>query len=591
MKEYGFENSSAASGLLDHLTGLPAMTLFLDLADKGCRKIVQDGEQAAILFFDICGMKNYNHKYGFAEGDSILKAFAAILERLFYKDHCSRFIQDHFVVFCSEKESGEKIQALFDEWQESDLKQTLPIRVGVYVIDSERFDLITACDNAKAASDVIRNTFISRVNYYDKALQTDLEKRDHIVSNFDRALSEQWIQVYYQPIVRTVNGRVCDEEALSRWVDPERGMLAPDEFIGILEDAHLIYKLDLYVVEQIIRKIGTMKKEGLHIVPQSVNLSRIDFEECDIVEEICKRMDEAGLEHSLLNIEITESIVASDFDYMKTQIERFRNLGFQVWMDDFGSGYSSLDVLQDLTFDLIKFDMRFVKRLDDSMNSRIILTELMRMATALGLETVCEGIESKEHVEFLGDIGCCKLQGYYYAKPMPLNDILDRYRNGEQIGFENPEESGYFDTLGRINLYDLDWIMADNMLNTERVYESVPMVIMELNDEAVRIVRSNASYRDFSERTFERNIGKEFERFETIPEHHQQYFLAPMLQCAKSGTRMLVDEQFANNTTVHTFMRRVACNPISGTKSVAVAILSVTDDAPGASYLKNTEEP
>ena len=137
-----------------------------------------------------------------------------------------------------------------------------------------------------------------------------------------------------------------------------------------------------------------------------------------------------------------------------------------------------------------------------------------------------------------------------------------------------------------INLYDLDWIMSDHRINTERVYDSIPMVIMELNDEAVRIVRSNASYRAFSERTFSRNVGKEFERFETIPEQHQQNFLAPMLQCAKYGTRMVVDERFANNTTVHTFMRRVAINSVSGTISVAVAILSVTDDTPGASYLK-----
>ncbi len=417
-------------------------------------------------------------------------------------------------------------------------------------------------------------------------MQEDLEKRDYIISNIDRAISEKWIRIYYQPIVRAINGKVCDEEALSRWIDPERGFMAPDEFISVLEESHLIYKLDLYVVDQIIEKIGIIRKEGLHVVPQSVNLSRIDFEECDIVDEICKRMDAAGLEHSLLNIEITESIVASDFDYMKTQVERFRDLGFQVWMDDFGNGYSSLDVLQDLTFDLIKFDMRFVRRLDQSNNSRIILSELMRMATAIGLETICEGVETKDHVEFLGDIGCCKLQGYYYTKPLPLEEILNRYREGNQIGFENPKESEYYDTVGGINLFDLDWVMKDDAINTERLYNTIPMVIMELTDDSVRIVRSNASYREFAERTLERNIGKEFEKFDTIPEHHRENFLAPMVQCAKYGTRMVVDEHFSNNTTVHTIMRRVAYNPVSGARSVAVAILSVTDDTPGAGYLK-----
>ena len=214
-------------------------------------------------------MKNYNHKYGFVEGDKILKAFAAILERYFEREHCGRFIQDQFVVFCLEKEIQEKIQAIFDEWEKQDLKQKLPIRVGVYVIDSEEFNIIAACDNAKVASDMIRSSFVSRINYFDKALQTDLEKRDYIISNFERAISEKWIQVYYQPIVRAVNGKVCDEEALSRWIDPVRGFMAPDEFIGVLEEAHLIYKLDLYIAEQILKRLKDNAKDGMSPVPCS----------------------------------------------------------------------------------------------------------------------------------------------------------------------------------------------------------------------------------------------------------------------------------------------------------------------------------
>ena len=578
MGRYDKEQVSVTDcSLHDHLTGLPSMTHFFDLAQIGCQEIFNGGCNPAIVFFDLSGMKSFNHKYGFVEGDNVLREFAKLLEEIFGKEKCSRFVQDHFVVLTCEKELDGNINSLFEQWKKIRTDKSLPVRAGVYLIDNPDFNIVTVCDNAKVAADLIRSNYVSKISYFDKELSEDIAKRDYIISNIDKAISEKWIQVYYQPIIRTVNGRVCDEEALSRWIDPVKGFLSPADFIDILEEAHLIYKLDLYVVDEIISKIKTIQDAGLVVVPQSVNLSRTDFEECDIVAEICKKMDDAKIDHSLLTIEITESIIASDFEYMKTQVERFRSLGFKVWMDDFGSGYSSLDVLHDLTFDLIKFDMHFLKQLENGVNGKIILTELMRMANALGLETVCEGVETIDHVNFLGDIGCSKLQGYYYTKPLPLERILQRYREGTAIGFENPAESDYYGTLGKINLYDLDWLMNEDFLS-EGLYNNIPMVIMELNDEAVRIVRSNASYKEFGDKSFERNVGKEFEKFETIPEHHRKNFLNPMIKCAEKGTLMFVDEKLPNNMTIHTFLRRVAVNPVTGTKSVGVAVLSVTDD-------------
>ena len=562
----------------DSLTGLPGMSYFYELADAEGRRLVMEGSTPAILFLDISGMKQFNHKHGFRQGDDLLISFASILSDQFGSDNCSRFIQDHFVVVTDSKDVEERIRHLFKEWKKTGDTGKLPIRVGIYVYQDAGKDIVVACDNAKVACDMLRNTYSSGINYYNKDLEEDLAKKEYIIGNLDRAIAEKWINVYYQPIVRAVNGRVCDEEALSRWIDPEKGFLSPADFISILEDAHLIYKLDLYVVDQIIEKVTRISSLGLNPVPQSVNLSRTDFNECDIVEEITKRMDAAGLDHSLLTIEITESMIASDFEYMKEQVKRFRDLGFQVWMDDFGSGYSSLDVLHDLEFDLIKFDMRFLHKLDDGRNGKIILTDLMRMATTLGLETVCEGVETEEHENFLKEIGCNKLQGYYYTKPLPVERIIDRYANGTQIGFESPKESPYFDTLGKINLYDLDWALGNEQNDFDRFYNSIPMVIMELSDDSVRVIRSNSSYQEFSARTFERNVGKDFERFDTIPKQHG-IFLSNMIECADTGKRIFVDEAFPDGTSVHTFMRRIAINPVTGTRSVAVAVLSVTDDS------------
>ena len=198
------------------------------------------------------------------------------------------------------------------------------------------------------------------------------------------------------------------------------GFLSPADFISELEDARLIYKLDLYVLEQVLKKIRSRMNAKEEIVPQSINLSRSDFETCDIVEEIRKRVDDAGVERNMISVEITEGIIGENFDYMKEQISRFQDLGFKVWMDDFGSGYSSLNVLHSISFDLIKFDQSFTKKLIDEERGRIILKDMMKMAESLQVDTICEGVETKEQALFLREIGCSKQQGYYYGKPCPL---------------------------------------------------------------------------------------------------------------------------------------------------------------------------
>ena len=211
--------------------------------------------------------------------------------------------------------------------------------------------------------------------------------------------------------------------------------MSPAHFIPYLEDAKLLYKLDINMLEQVLVKMKYQKEHGFNIVPHSVNLSRSDFEACDIVEEVRKRVDASGIGRDMITIEITESVIGNNFDFLKKQIERFRELGFPVWMDDFGSGYSSLDVLSSIKFDLIKFDMIFMRKFEADPKRKIILTELMRMANSLGLDTICEGIETEEQVHFLQEIGCSKLQGFYFSKPIPLEQILEKYKNGTQIGY------------------------------------------------------------------------------------------------------------------------------------------------------------
>ena len=486
----------------DHLTGLPNMSFFFQSAEEWKAVLGEEQEDATLLFVDLAGMKLFNAKYGFEEGDRLLRSFSKNLSRTFGNENCCRIAGDHFGVYTRENGLEETLRRFFRECREMNGGKTLPVRIGIYTLRMEDVPVSTAFDRAKFACDAIRNTYGSSFNYYRKAFGEDVVRRQYVLENLDRAIEEGWIQVYYQPIVRGVNGRVCDEEALARWIDPVMGFLSPADFIPFLEEAKLIYKMDLCVLEQVLEKIRILKEANLHIVPQSINLSRSDFDSCDIVEEIRRRVDDAGVGRDKITIELTESIIGRDFEFIRKQIERFRDLGFSVWMDDFGSGYSSLDVLQSVKFDLVKFDMSFMKRLDEGEDGKIILKELMKMANALGLDTVCEGVEKEEQAHFLKEIGCAKLQGYYYLKPISLEKIIERYNLGIQIGFENPDESEYFDTLGKVNLYDLSFLAnKDDLKNT---FDTVPVGIMEVLEKGAKAkyIRSNPAFREFAKRAF-----------------------------------------------------------------------------------------
>ena len=572
------EGSMVYQNHYDPITGLPSMTYFFELAETGIKNLWMSGRQPAILFLDLCGMKGFNNRWGFAVGDRLIRSFGHLLATYFGNENCSRLGQDHFTVVAPHEGLEEVLADLFDACARLNEGSTLPVRADIYLPGSDGVEIGKACDRAKMACDVDRKTRVSNFRYFDEKLLADSDMSQHINGNLDRALAEGWIKVYYQPIIRAANGRVCDEEALSRWIDPERGFLSPADFIPALEEAKLIYKLDLYVVDQILEKMKRQADVGMYVVPTSVNLSRADFDSCDIVEEIRRRVDAAGIDRSMLTIEITESVVGSDFEFMKTQVARFQELGFRVWMDDFGSGYSTLDVLQSIHFDLIKFDMRFMERFNNGDEGRIILTELVKMAIGLGVETVCEGVEQEEQVEFLREIGCTKLQGFYYCKPVPPEVVFERREKGARIGFENPLESDYYATIGRINLYDMAVIASDEEESLRRYFDSLPMAIIEVNGTRAKYARCNKSYRDFMKRAFGLvSLTREVD-YADMPQGRGSSFMSTVIRCSREGNRAIVDEKVGENSTVHSLIRRVAVNPVTGTVAVAIAVLAVMQE-------------
>ena len=567
----------------DMLTGLPNMRCFFKLARDERQRLNAKGKEAVMLYFDLVGMKHYNRQYGFEEGDKLLCDVGQILAKHFGEKRICRFSEDHFAAVCSDQGLEEKLDAVFEDCKGANGGNALPIRVGIYHDSMEDVSVSIACDRAKYACDKHRGSFESGWCCFDAEMLSQLDGVRYITNHLDQALAERWIKVYYQPIIRAVNGRVCDEEALSRWIDPTRGILSPAFFIPVLEKARLIYKLDLYVLDEILAKMQAMRQAGLQVVPHSLNLSRADFDACDMVEEIRRRVDAAGIAHDRLTIEITESIIGSDFDFMKEQVRRFQDLGFQVWMDDFGSGYSSLDVLQEIHFDLLKFDMRFLKRFDERPESKTILTDLVRMAIDLGVDTICEGVETAEEVAFLREIGCSKLQGYYYCKPVPYEVIVERYEKGIQIGFENPAESDYFSAIGRVNLYDIT-VIADKEKARGDYFDTLPAGIMEVREEQICYIRTNQAYREFMKRCFNFDLEKRGCGYPANPVGQAAAFMNRIRQCCADNSRALYDGKLSNGSTIHTIINPVGKNPVTGWTAVAVAVLSVSEPDESATY-------
>lgn len=267
-------------------------------------------------------------------------------------------------------------------------------------------------------------------------------------SHIDQALREEWIQVYYQPVVWGMSCTLCGAEALARWIDPERGMIYPSDFIPELEESGKIFDLDLYVAEEVCKVHQQLAAAGIDPVPVSFNLSRVDFQHPDLFERIEALMERYEVPRDKLNLEITESAFVKDMDLLGNTLALFRQNGYQIWMDDFGSGFSSLGVLKDYSFDEIKIDMSFLS--SASEKARVIIEYTVRMAKAIGVQTLAEGVETEEQYQFLRSIGCEKVQGYLFGKPMPGRQIPSSCRE-RNIAIVPSRWTNYYTALGKID--------------------------------------------------------------------------------------------------------------------------------------------
>ena len=318
--------------------------------------------------------------------------------------------------------------------------------------------------------------------------------KQHILSGFDTALANGYIQAYYQPVIRSISGRLCSFEALARWNDPVYGTLRPDVFIPVLEQQRRIHLLDSHIIREVCRQIRRSIDSGEAPIPVSVNLSRLDFTCCDIFSVVDQHVSAFQIPHDFLYIEITESILAEQEGLMHEVVDRFHAAGYQVWMDDFGSGYSSLNMLKDYPLDELKLDMRFLSSF--SRRSRSILTSVIHMAKEIDIHTLAEGVETEEQFLYLRDIGCEKVQGFYFGAPLPYAEAVEHLRE-KGIAVELPLHRKYYDDLGRLDfLSSLPFLDQEEraQLVTARQLNSIPLALVEVRRDFLSLLFSNTAF-------------------------------------------------------------------------------------------------
>lgn len=409
----------------DTLTSLPTMSYFLELLEAPEHPVAKSGKTPVMISFNLNGMKGYNTRFGLQEGDELLIAFADILKKIFGKNCCSRFGEDRFYAVTTNEFVEENVNRVFDLMAQCNNGTSLKVRAGIYVYDSDNPSFASlAADRARIACDHNRD-YDSHFTYFDEKMKKSLEIRDFVIFNIDNAMALGHIQAYYQPKVSTETGKLVGFEVLARWIDPVLGFISPADFIPVLEEFGLTYKLDMFMVEELARDYKATFGMGFQDVPTSFNLSRMDFIVGNPREEIQRILEEYKIPMRYFQVEITESCVMTDPKKMKNEIELFRSAGFEVLMDDFGSGYSSLGTLREFEFDEIKIDMSFMRNFGEK--SKAIISSIVAMAKKLGVRTLCEGVETQEQVDFLKEIGCECIQGWFYGKAEPLNIVVEKW--------------------------------------------------------------------------------------------------------------------------------------------------------------------
>lgn len=412
----------------DMLTGLYNREYFYESVQ---RKLKETPDEDYYVFCaNIKDFKLINDLFGMKTGDAILIRLSEVMKASLPAEAiCGRMESDHFA-FCIKEDQFQEavVMAAVNEVTQmiSSIEYQMIIHTGVYAVRKDDQDASVMCDRANIAIATIKGNYESGIAYYDENLMERVMGEKRLVNEFDTALEEKQFVMYLQPQVST-DGTVLGAEALVRWIHPERGMVSPGEFIRVFEDAGLIYRLDQYIWDLAARKVKEWKDNGHEDLHISVNISAKDFYYLDIYKTFTELVEKYDISPDKLKLEITETALMMDPDKQFALLDRLQNYGFCVEIDDFGSGYSSLNMLKNIHADVLKLDMGFLRETQIHERTKIILSMVVDLAKQLQMTVISEGVENKEQVDYLTAAGCDMFQGFYFARPIPVREFEEKY--------------------------------------------------------------------------------------------------------------------------------------------------------------------
>lgn len=436
--QWGRRKDGRQEDTLDTLTGLYKRNVFFREAQQFLAGVRRSGY--CLMTIDIEHFKLFNSWYGEAEGDRLLADIGRHLQKVQESGlGIAGYIgEDDFCVILPGDE------AILKELQEGILEYVKQYgnnagffpAFGLYAIDDKEDSVSRMYDRASIALATVKGNYGQRARWYDVRMKQEMEENLMMLSEVQKGLDNGEFTFYTQPKCNMATGRIVGMESLVRWVHPEKGIIPPKDFIPLLENNGFITNLDLYIWEAVCRKVQEWIRQGKNAVPVSVNVSRVDIYTLDVVQTFRDLIRKYGLEPRFLEIEITESAYAEDSQIITGVVEELRKAGFTVLMDDFGSGYSSLNMLKDVNVDVLKIDMKFLEMKVESAGKGLgILEAIISMARLMGLRLIAEGVETREQMDFLLDAGCLYGQGYYFYRPMPVETLESLLEREENIDF------------------------------------------------------------------------------------------------------------------------------------------------------------
>lgn len=379
-----------------------------------------------LLRINIERFKVLNDLFGESTGDKLLRYIGKFLKEINLPLCVSgRLYADNFVV-CYEAGKGDSrrmintLQMVADSFA---INNRTILSFGLYRIDDKTLPVSVMCDRANMALWKAKGNFKNPYCEYDEKMRQQVLKEQKIINAMEMAIQNKEFTLYLQPKYDIEQGTIIGAEALVRWISQENGFISPGDFIPVFENNGFVYEVDKFIWEESCRYLRKWLDEGREVHPISVNVSRIDLYDPKLVKHLVDLREKYQLPSQYLELEITESAYTEDPEQIITITRQLREAGFVILMDDFGTGYSSLNMLKDIQIDVLKLDMGFLKSSDYSAKGGNILTAILKMAESLKMQTIAEGVETKEQVEFLKGIGCKYVQGFYYSKPLPVGEF------------------------------------------------------------------------------------------------------------------------------------------------------------------------